>query len=296
METLRFNSQCVDCILGKFLHKAPNGTDEVTKLHYAKGLLKIIADADDSVTAPEIVAEATALKNKTFGYSDDFAELKRHFNALMLSKESQMREIIEGSDDAFKTAVKCALFGNYIDFGAMDSVSEEKLDELLTGVGSVNIDQSEYDNLTSELTTAKSLVYLTDNCGEVVADKLFIEKITRQFPNISVNVIVRGAPVLNDATLEDARQVGLFDVANVVDNGTDIAGTCIKKLSDEIREMVEKADVIISKGQGNFETLHGCGLNVYYLFLCECSLFSEKFNVPKLTGMFLNDRRLERTK
>jgi uncharacterized protein with ATP-grasp and redox domains len=107
---------------------------------------------------------------------------------------------------------------------------------------------------------------------------------------------VRGAPVLNDATLEDARQVGLFDVANVVDNGTDIAGTCIKKLSDEIRELVEKSDVIISKGQGNFETLHGCGLNVYYLFLCKCSLFSEKFNVPKLTGMFLNDRRLERTK
>ncbi len=292
MEMLRFNSQCVDCILGKFLHKAPSGTDDVTKLHYARKLLKIIADADDSVTAPEIVALVTALKNEMFGFSDDFAEIKKHFNALMLMKETEIRKLIENSKDVLKTAVKFALLGNYIDFGAMNSVSEDTLSDLFSSVDAIEIDKLEFEHFSNDLKKAKSLVCLTDNCGEVVLDKLLVEKISQLFPKISVNVIVRGKPVLNDATIDDARQVGLCDVAKVLDNGTDIAGTCIEKLSDEARDLVQNADIIISKGQGNFETLNNCNLNVYYLFLCKCDLFSERFGVPKLTGMFLNDRRM----
>ncbi|MBO5912700.1 MAG: DUF89 family protein [Clostridia bacterium] len=294
MEILRFNSQCVSCILGKFLNKARDGTDEVTKLDYARKLLKIIADADNSVSAPEIVAMATALKNKTFGFSDDFAEIKRYFNDLMLSKEPDFRASIENSADPFKTAVKFALLGNYIDFGAMYSVSEEKLNDLIDTVETAELDQKEFGNFLRDLEKAETLVYLTDNCGEIVLDKLLVEQIKRRFPNISVKVIVRGQPVLNDATEEDAAQVGLFDVTTVINNGTDIAGTCIKKLSEEARSLVENADVIISKGQGNFETLHHSGLNIYYIFLCKCDLFSDQFKVPKLTGMFLNDRRMSK--
>ena len=294
MEILRFNSQCVSCILGKFLNKARDGTDEVTKLDYARKLLKIIADADNSVSAPEIVAMATALKNKTFGFSDDFAEIKRYFNDLMLSKEPDFRASIENSADPFKTAVKFALLGNYIDFGAMYSVSEEKLNDLIDTVETAELDQKEFGNFLRDLEKAETLVYLTDNCGEIVLDKLLVEQIKRRFPNISVKVIVRGQPVLNDATEEDAAQVGLFDVTTVINNGTDIAGTCRKKLSEEARSLVENADVIISKGQGNFETLHHSGLNIYYIFLCKCDLFSDQFKVPKLTGMFLNDRRMSK--
>lgn len=292
MENIRFNSQCVECILGKFLKKCPKDADELTKLAYMRALLKIIADADNSVSAPVIVAEATALKNKMFGFLDDFAEIKKHFNALMLTKEAAMREIIEGSSDPFKTAVKFALLGNYIDFGAMYSVSEDKLSELLLGVETVELDPIEYANFVSDLEKGKSLVYLTDNCGEIVTDKLFIEKIKQRFPKISISVIVRGQPALNDATMDDACQVGLCDVANVLGNGTNIAGTCIERLSAKARELVDNADIIISKGQGNFETLYDCNRNVYYLFLCKCDLFSQRFSVPKLTGMFLNDLRM----
>ncbi len=292
MGILRFNSQCVDCILGKFLNKAPDGTDEATRLSYVRNLLKIIADADNSVSAPEIVARATALKNEMFGYSDDFAVVKKHFNALMLSKENDVRQIIQNSAEPLETAVKFALLGNYIDFGAMDSVSEIKLAELLSSVEDIVLNQTEFDNFVTDLKSAKRLVYLTDNCGEVVLDKLLIEVITRQFPQMAVNIIVRGQPVLNDATEDDATQVGLNTVADLLSNGTDIAGTCIEKLSSKARTLVENADVIISKGQGNFETLYGCGLNVYYIFLCKCSMFSKRFNVPKFTGMFLNDRRM----
>lgn len=292
MDVVRFDAQCINCIFQKFVGNLSKSVSEKQKLDYARQVLRIMADADDSVSAPEIVAAVTDLKNKTFGESDDFAELKVKFNALMLSKEPQISQKISASADRLKTAAKFAMLGNYIDFGAMNSVSEETLDGLLDGVDGVSLDNKEYANFLNDLKNAKSLVYLTDNCGEVVTDKLFIKELQKSFPKLKITVIMRGAPALNDATLEDASQVGLPLVATVLSNGTNIAGTCIEKLSDEARNTLLSADVVVSKGQGNFETLHDCGLNVYYLFLCKCSLFSERFNVPKLTGMFLNDRRM----
>ncbi len=295
MGILRFDTQCINCILNKFLGKVPSSTDEKIKLSFAKQLLKIIADADNCVSAPEIVAAATALKNKFFGFTDDFAEIKTHFNRLMLSKESEVAEKTAASHDPLKTAVQFAMLGNYIDFGAMDSVNEDLLSKLLTDAENIALDEQEYNNFITDLKTAKQLVYLTDNCGEVVLDKLLIKQIKQHFPSLMVTVLVRGEAVLNDATHEDAVAVGLTDIATVMSNGTNIAGTCLERLSQEAKTTVENADIIISKGQGNFETLHDCGLNVYYLFLCKCSLFSERFKVPKLTGMFLNDRRMSKS-
>lgn len=292
MSNYRIDPQCVDCILEKFIGKAPKDVSTEMKMAYKLGVLKIIAAEGESLTAPEIVASITDFKAKMFGEIDDFYEVKTRFNALMLQKESAMEKAIEASADRFKTALKTAMLGNYIDFGAMNSVSEEKLDELLQSVEDIELDEAEYQNLCQELKTAKSMVLCTDNCGEIVADKLLVKQIKKQFPNVGVTVIVRGSAVLNDATLEDAKQVGLCDVARVIGNGTGIAGTVIERLGDEARVVFDSADVIIAKGQGNFETLGHCSRNVYYLFLCKCHHFAEMFNKPRFTGMFFNDLRI----
>lgn len=291
MKSLRFDKQCIPCILGKFLNKAPVGTDPETELDYAKGILRIIADAEHSESAPEIVARVTAFKNRTFGYSDDFAELKSYYNRLMLSKLSTARQRIDASNDPFSTALKTALLGNYIDFGALDSVDDDRLDAMISSAEDIEVDGNELEMLKAELSKAERVVYLTDNCGEIVMDRLFIAEIKRSFPSLEPTVIVRGEPVLNDATLADAEQVGLCDEATVIPNGTDIAGTCLAKISPEALAEINGADVIIAKGQGNFETLFGCGLNVYYLFLCKCKLFADRFGKAPCTGMLLNDRR-----
>ena len=292
MEVLRFNSQCIDCIMSRFMSKIPPSVDERSKLHFAKAIMKIIVDAGDSVSAPEIVAKSTALKNKAFGTYDDYAEVKKYFNALMLSLENSISDKITDSSDPLLTAAKFALLGNYIDFGAMESVDENKLRQMLAEVDDIPLNSTEFDNLCRDLGNAKRLIYLTDNCGEIALDKLFIREIKTRFPSIDVTVLVRGEPVLNDATTEDADDIGLPAVATVLSNGTNVAGTCLNKLPPEIKEIVDMADVIISKGQGNFETLHDCGLNVYYFFLCKCKLFSDRFKVPSFTGMLLNDRRM----
>ena len=107
-----------------------------------------------------------------------------------------------------------------------------------------------------------------------------------------MEAIVRGAPVHNDATLEDARQVGLDRLVPVYHNGTDIAGTCLHRIAAEVKEKLEGADVILAKGQGNFETLRYCRKNVYYVFMCKCEMFARRFDVPLYSGMLVNDRRI----
>ena len=294
MSTLHFHPECISCILGKYIHAVPQGTDPVQHLAYAKEILRLIADAGDTVTAPEIVAAVTALRNTMFGYIDDFDAVKQHFNALMLSKEQGFGAYIAAADDPLLCAARFAMLGNYIDFGALDSVDETKLDTIPADAQKVCIADTEYDNFRQDLQNGKRLVYITDNCGEIVMDKLFLQQIKAQYPHLQINVLVRGAAVLNDATVEDAAQIGLDKLFSVHGNSTNIAGTCLTKISGEILSLIDCADVIIAKGQGNFETLCGCGKNVYYLFLCKCHLFAERFSVPQYTGMFLNEKRLDK--
>ena len=121
-------------------------------------------------------------------------------------------------------------------------------------------------------------------------DKLLIEEIQKKYPDIEITVLVRGKEVINDATMQDAYQVGLCDVVKVIPNGSDLAGTWYEELSEEAKQLLDEADMIISKGQGNFETMRKCGRNVFYIFLCKCDLFANMFQVPKLTGMLINEK------
>ena len=128
------------------------------------------------------------------------------------------------------------------------------------------------------------------SCGEIVLDKLFIEQLEKRFPDLSVTVLVRGEEVLNDATPADAKTVGLDLVANVISNGLPIAGTVYTMLPDEAKKALDQADVILAKGQGNYESLSRQGRHIYYSFLCKCELFTNRFSAPLLTGIFCEER------
>ena len=145
----------------------------------------------------------------------------------------------------------------------------------------------------TQMMTSEKLLYITDNAGEIVADRLVIEKLLERRPELDVCVCVRGGAVINDALYEDAEAAGIPELARVIDNGSSISGTQIQFVGEDLRRELETADVILSKGQGNFETMHGCGLNVYYVFLCKCEWFVKLFHLPMLTGMFLNENRVQ---
>ena len=133
-------------------------------------------------------------------------------------------------------------------------------------------------------------LFVCDNCGEIVLDRLMLEQLKKRFPWLSVKALVRGGEVLNDATAEDAVYAGLDQVAQIVSNGEAVAGTIYEMMPEEAKKALDEADVILAKGQGNYESLSGQGRHVFYEFLCKCDLFTSRFHVPKLTGMFIEEK------
>ena len=148
-------------------------------------------------------------------------------------------------------------------------------------------------NLEEELKQAKTLLYITDNCGEIVLDKIFIEELKKRYGNLEITVMVRGGLAINDATIEDAQEIGLTKIVPVISNGAAIAGTVKEQLSKEARKQLDSADVIIAKGMGNFESMYQEGINPYYLFLCKCDLFTRRFGVKLFDPIFCKEERLD---
>ncbi len=291
MEKLEFGQECIDCVKKRFLKDYPSSAKNEAKEEYEKRVLGLLSEADGSMRAPVLVSEIQKNQRELFGCIKDYSPIKKRFNALMLKKEAYLKEEIEKAKDPIKKALTFALTGNYIDFGALASVSEDELIKFFEK--EYDIDEKELLLLKEDIKKAKKAVYLTDNCGEILTDKLFISEIKKFNPDLDLTVIVRGEDVLNDATLTDAKEVGLDLVAEVIPNGNSVPGTSVSQLSKEAREKFDSADVIIAKGQGNFETLCYINKNIYYIFLCKCSMFTRIFGVPQFTGMLLNDLRIK---
>ena len=292
---MRIPADCMLCLINREMDTLATETDWERKTAYTRELLRTVADCDPDMTTPQVRARMDTVHAKYYGtgFCRDYAALKREYNELMLTLEGELRADILAAPDPLAHALRLARVGNYIDYGAGHAVSQEGLLRLLRDAGHDPLDANELTHLRGDLSAARTAAYLTDNCGEIVADKLLLERLQAEFPSVRWTVIVRGAPVLNDATAEDAALVGLDRLARVVDNGTPYPGTVFAELGAEASAILKAADVLIAKGQANFETLHGCGLNLYFLLLCKCDFFVRRFAVPRLTPMFVNESRLE---
>lgn len=293
MEKIRIHSDCISCLAMKETEKYPEGITEAQKLEYKTGVLKILGNAKKTDSAPLLVKYICDLQTRLFGKGYDYTETKRYFNDYVMKKTASVEEQVFHAEDALYRALQYSMTGNYIDFGTPFSVDEEKFDEMIENSKNITFDAEQFASLKNDLYTAKKLVVLTDNCGEIVFDKVLIKALKAFYPSLEITAVVRGLPALNDATMEDAEQIGLTEIVKVIGNGTDIAGTVYEKINEETKTALKEADVIISKGLGNFETLNGCGLNVYYLFMCKCNLFANKFKKNLYEGILINERSLD---
>lgn len=289
MAYVRLDPACIRCLLDKHLGAAPETAPRETQVDFMQRVLRLIAEAPATEGAPVLVHEIESLEKELFGFGRDFTAEKRAFNELMLRLEPGIWRRIEQADDPLYAAIQFAMIGNYIDYGAMEHVDEDKLLALLRDSDQFAPQAEAYASFSGDLAAAGNLVYLTDNCGEIVMDKLLLRQIHRLNPRAQLTVIVRGEPVLNDATLEDALFVGIDEHASVMSNGSGIAGTSLANISQAARDAIDNADMVIAKGQANFETLRRCGRNVYYIFLCKCELFAKRFSVPRFHGMLVRD-------
>lgn len=280
---MRVTESCAACLYDKQKHLSEDG-------NFLKEIKDIIDHRGEDDTSPYLVYRFQAVHEKYFGKCAPYHDIKKKYNDLVLSMEDSVREKIEASGEPLRKALMYARVGNYVDFGAMNHVDEETFLALLDRAGISDKDEKVIASMIGQCADADEFLLIADNCGEIVLDKLFLEQLQKRFPKLRLSVLVRGAEVLNDATQEDAEYVGISKFASVVSNGLPIAGTVYDMLSDEAREAVDRADVILAKGQGNYESLCGQGMHIFYSFLCKCELFTSRFEVPKFTGIFVEER------
>lgn len=287
------NSMCISCLLSKREKGIRDFSDEDKKSRYMQRVLEILCEYGQSESAPWISAQLNQLHGEFWGEGEDYAPIKHQYNQLLLGLEGQIDRRIDQAEDPLKECIKYVCAGNYIDFGAVSNVNRDTLEELLEKAAGETVSREEYDWFCRDLAGAKRLVYLMDNCGEIVLDKLFIRRIRERFPKLQITAVVRGEDVLNDATMVDAEEVGLTELVPCVGNGTAIPGTVLKELSPQARQLLEDADLVISKGQGNFESLYGEGVNPYFLFLCKCEMYVRRFGLPRYASVFLREERMQ---
>ncbi|MCI8381687.1 MAG: DUF89 family protein [Lachnospiraceae bacterium] len=287
---MRLNSMCIRCLVDKQEAGIAKFKDEEKNTAYMKEIAKIIGESDDEASSAYLVYLFNQVYRRYFGEVKDYSEIKKEYNSYVLAMEDELYQEIGEAKDPLAQSIVYARIGNYIDFGAMQHVERAEFLELFQEKEKNLLDQSVYEDFLKDCQKGKNFLLLADNCGEIVLDKLFLRELKKRFPHLILSVMVRGEEVLNDVTIKDAEETGICTVAKVVSNGNGVGGTVVDMLSEEARQVLDQADVMLAKGQANFETLHGCGRNIYYSFLCKCDWFSGRFGVEKYTGMFLRER------
>ena len=287
---MTFNVDCLLCHMKKHLSEACTLGDDQTNMAFARELMELYSRMPEGACAPWLAPHTAQLMNRYYGVDlDRYALEKKQSNTFVLERKDQIRQKVASAPDRVFAALQFAILGNYIDYSALHGeVSFEKLEEMLASALEMELDKECYVNFCADLAKGCKLLYITDNAGEIVFDQILAEEITRQYPQVEITFCLRGGPANNDATREDAQQIGL--PFPVIDNGNLVPGTQLDQLGQEARQALGHANIILAKGQGNAETMMGCGLNVYYAFLIKCPRFMRRFQKEKLSPMFAKER------
>ena len=280
---MRVSPSCAACLWERQKQKTPNPD-------YLARVREIIDTRKEDDTAPYLVYLFAEAHEKFFGKPPSFRDVKKRYNDCVLRLEPAIRSRIAASPDPLAAALAFARAGNYIDFGALEKVEQDTLLTLLDTASLNERDLPAYREFLRACREAESFLLIADNCGEIVLDKLFLEELRKSFPRLSCAVMVRGSEVLNDATSEDAEQAGMGKVAEIISSGAAAAGAIYQLMSSEARNALDTADVILAKGQGNYESLCNQGRHIFYSLLCKCELFTARFQAPLFTGIFAEER------
>jgi uncharacterized protein with ATP-grasp and redox domains len=265
---------CYACLLRQALSAARMVTDdESAQQDVMTETLGLLQQLSPGATPPEIAFEVHRIVRERLGDSDPYRAAKAEGTRLALDLYPRLKDLVARSEDPLDTAVRLSIAGNIIDFGISDDVPD--LWSTVERVMAAPLAIDDLPVLRAELDAADHVLYLGDNAGETVFDRVLIEHLTPP-----VVYAVKGGPVLNDATLEDALAAGLDTCSTIIDNGSAAPGTILDLCSPEFREVFDKAPLIIAKGQGNYETLSEAGPRVFCLLQAKCSVIAADLVAP----------------
>ena len=262
---------CIPCFIRQALDAVRLATsDETTHERVLRGVMDAAGRMNLNQAPPVMGQQIHRIVRELSRNEDPYKHVKDRFNRRALAIYPQSKKIIERSPMPLETAVRLAIAGNIIDLGPNSEIDPSGLDDAighaLSGrlLGNIGL-------LEGAVRSAENILYLGDNSGEIVFDRLLIE----QLPVDKVTFVVRGSPVLNDATMADAEETGMTALVQVVDNGSDAPGTILEECSDVFRRQFDKADLVISKGQGNYETLSDAEKDIFFILKAKCPVIAQ---------------------
>jgi uncharacterized protein with ATP-grasp and redox domains len=275
---MRTYLDCVPCFLRQALEAARlAGADPAGQEAVLRAVLLDVQEFPFDLSPPEMGQRIHRRIRAITRNGDAYRETKSTMNQLALKWFPELRSRVLTADDPFELAVRFSLVANVMDSGSFSSISEADLQSSIESVLEAPLSDGEVDELRERASQAQRILYLGDNAGETVFDRLVIE----QLPADRVTYVVRGAPILNDATMEDAETAGLTRMVPVISNGSDAPGTLLRECSPEFLEAFDRADLVIAKGQGNYETLSECGKpNLFFLLMAKCPVIARDTAAP----------------
>lgn len=296
---MRIFFDCLPCFLKQALNACRLTTDDI-EVHdrVLRRVLRSASDLPFDRSPPEMGATIHQIVREETGERDPYQAVKADSNRIALALLPRLREQVAHSENPFEIAVKLAIAGNIIDFAIMSSVDQSLIVKTIDDALRYPLAIDDVEDLRGAIDAASSILYLCDNAGEIVFDRILLE----QMPRGRVTCVVRGSPVINDATLEDASIAGIMELADVVHNGSAIPGTLLEDCSEDFCARFSQADLVISKGQGNYETLSEIGREVYHLLKVKCPMAARDLNckvgetvcMRKECGIQPAHRKLER--
>ncbi|MFL0248598.1 damage-control phosphatase ARMT1 family protein [Candidatus Clostridium stratigraminis] len=277
---MRMHDKCLPCIINQVI-KVANITGVDKKEELLKEVFTYLSKIDFETTTPEVIGETFDMIKKHTNNPDPYKETRNYYNTLFLDLLPKFEENIEQAVDPFQLAVRYAIVGNIIDFNPIHNTLLEDVFDYFEKMEHLELVIDDSKTLMEDILNSQVLLYLGDNCGEICLDKILLKKIKEQNPNLKILFGVRGKPVVNDSIAEDAYTVGIDEYAEVIDNGDGSLGTVLHRTSSEFKEAYKKADVIIAKGQANYECLSEENKNIYFLLMTKCDVIANDIGAPE---------------
>jgi len=269
---MKTSLNCIPC----FIHQTLNalemlGADMCVRQRVLREVLRRSSEMDLINSPPAMGKVIHDLIQRECQVPDPYREVKERFNRLALALYSDLAKKVKNSPHPLDMAIRLAIAGNIIDFGIHTRLQMSQVHQSIRDALEAPLEPTAFRLFSQAVEEADRILYLGDNAGEIVFDRILIEILPRE----KITFVVKGGPIINDALKEDAEFAGLADLVPIIDNGANAPGTILELCSAEFVRKFQEADLVIAKGQGNFETLNDAPKKIFFLLKAKCPVVAE---------------------
>ena len=287
---MNIENECLVCIYNQALKSANIlNCDAKTTKKILNDTAKILIKYDLDVTPPFIAKDVYKKISKRVGINDPLKNIKQKSTKEAKKLQSYIKKKIKVSDDKLFTAIKAAIAGNVIDFG---SQKQFDLKEAVEEVFEKEFGVCDYEDFKKDINKAKLILYIADNTGEHIYDKLLLKVLTKIYKDKEFIYVTRGKPIINDVTMFEAKKAGIDKVCKVVSSGVDTPGLDLSRATKSFKKLFKKSDMVIAKGMGNYETMYKViDKKAYFLFKIKCNVIARSLDKEVGDIMLLENKK-----